>query len=106
LLLGRRFGILGARVFGCDERAQVLRARLIDQGKAVRYRVSTHAEEEIERRAISLALVEAVLEKPDQVVPEPGVLNAYQSQFDIGGMMFLPPVIVDDSADPAIVVTA
>jgi hypothetical protein len=72
----------------------------------VRYRVSTHAQEEIERRGISLALVEAVLKKPDQVVPERDVLKAYQSECEIGGKMFLLRVIVDDSADPAIVVTA
>jgi len=50
--------------------------------------------------------VEAVLEHPDQVVPERGVVSAYQSKVDIGGKIFLLRVMVDDSADPAVVVTA
>ena len=73
---------------------------------SVRYRLSTHAREEIERRKIPLALLEAVLEKPDQTVPERGTLKAYQSKCDIGGKMFLLRVIVDDTVDPAVVVTA
>jgi hypothetical protein len=72
----------------------------------VRYRLSEHVREEIERRRIPLTLLEAVLEKPDQVVLERGVLKAYQSKSDIGGKMFLLRVIVDDSVDPAVVVTA
>ena len=72
---------------------------------ALRYRLSSHAQEEMERRQISRALVESVLESPDQIVPERGVVQAYQSQRDIGGKMFLLRVMVDDSVDPAVVVT-
>jgi uncharacterized protein DUF4258 len=72
----------------------------------VRYTLSAHAREEIERRRIPLALVEAALEKPDQVVAGRGVLKVYQSKCDIGGKMFLLRVIVDDALDPAVVVTA
>jgi hypothetical protein len=72
----------------------------------VRYRLSTHAKEEIERRRIPQEWVESVLEKPDQVVLERGVLKAYQRKWDIGGKMFLVRVIVDDGVDPAVVVTA
>ncbi len=53
-----------------------------------------------------LSLLEAVLEKPDQIVRERGVAKAYQSKCEIGGKMFLLRVIVDDSVDPAVVVTA
>jgi hypothetical protein len=49
--------------------------------------------------------VESVLERPDQVVPERGVLKVYQSKWDIGGRIFLVRVIVDDGVDPAVVVT-
>ena len=70
------------------------------------YKFSVHAQEEIERRKISQALVEAVLEKPDQVVPERGVVKAYQSKSEIGGKIFLVRVMVDDSVNPAVVVTA
>ena len=62
--------------------------------------------QEIERRRIPLTLLEAVLEKPAQVVPERGVVKAYHSKCEIGGRMFLLRVIVDDSVDPAVVVTA
>ena len=73
---------------------------------SVRYRLSNHAQEEIERRKIPRPLLEATLEKPGQIVPERGALKAYQSKCDIGGKIFLLRVIVDDSVDPAVVVTA
>jgi hypothetical protein len=72
----------------------------------VTYRLSHHAQQEIRRRRIPLAQLEAVLAKPDQVVLEKGVVKAYQSRREIGGKMFLLRVMVDDSVDPAVVVTA
>jgi uncharacterized protein DUF4258 len=72
----------------------------------VRYRLSTRAKEEMARRRIPLSLVEAVLEKPDQVVPARGKLKAYQSKCNIGGKMFLLRAVIDDTRDPAVVVTA
>ena len=72
----------------------------------MKYILSRHVLQEIERRAIPLALLEAVLQKPDQIVPERGAAKAYQSKCEIGGKMFLLRVIVDDSVDPARVVTA
>ncbi len=72
----------------------------------MRYRVSDHARQEIERRRIPLALLEGVLEKPNQAVPERGNTRAYQSTVEISGKMFLLRIIVDDSVDPAVVVTA
>ena len=72
----------------------------------MRCRLSTHAKEEIERRKIPQGWVESVLEKPDQVVLERGVLKSYQSKRDIGCKMFLLRVIVADGVDPAVVVTA
>lgn len=53
----------------------------------MRYKLSTHAQKEIERRGIPLAVVEAILEKPDQIVPERGILKACQSKREIGGKM-------------------
>ncbi len=49
----------------------------------VRYRLSNHAREEIERRKIPLPFLEATLEKPGQIVSEQGTLSAYQSKCDI-----------------------
>ncbi len=72
----------------------------------MKYRLSQHARQEIERRRIPLDLLGAVLENPDQIVPERGVTKAYQSKCEIGGKMFLLRAIVDDSVDPAVVVTA
>ena len=72
----------------------------------MRYRLSTHAQEESERRGIPRSLLEAVLENADQVVAERGVVKAYQSRCEIGGKIFLVRVIVDGSVDPAVVVTA
>ena len=71
----------------------------------VRYRFSSHALDEMERRKIAPELVETVLIKPDQIVLERGTLKAYQSKHNIGGKMFLVRVIVDDGMDPAVVVT-
>ena len=72
----------------------------------MKYRLSEHARQEIERRRIPLILIEDTLAEPDQVVPERGVVKAYQSKCEIHGKMFLLRVIVDDSVAPAVVVTA
>jgi len=58
------------------------------------FTLSRHAQEEIQRRAIPLALLESVLQHPQQVVPAQG-----------GGRIFLLRAIVADNVDPAIVVT-
>ena len=72
----------------------------------VRYRLSEHVRQEIARRRIPLTVLEAVLEKPGQIVPSRGAAKAYQSKCEIGGKMFLLRVIVDHSVDPAVLVTA
>jgi hypothetical protein len=72
----------------------------------VKYRLSSHAKEEIERRHIPLAMVESILERPEQIVPERGAIRAYQCRRDFGGKMFLVRVMVDDSLEPTVVVTA
>jgi hypothetical protein len=73
----------------------------------VRWRLSRHADEEIRRRAIPLPLVEETLMHPRQVVAERGGLRACQSQVVFpDGRAFLLRVIVDDAAEPTVVVTA
>ena len=58
------------------------------------------------RRAIPFDLLEAVMQHPQQIVPEQEGRKAYQSQVDFGsGKIFLLRAIVDDAVDPAIVVT-
>lgn len=70
------------------------------------FQLSHHARAEIVRRAIPLSLLDSVLQHPQQVVPERAGRKAYQSQLNFGdGRIFLLRAIVDDSVDPAIVVT-
>ncbi len=72
----------------------------------MKYELSKHAEEELSLRQIPRALLESVLENPQQIVTERGNRKAYQSQLDFGdGRMFLLRAIVDDSVEPAVIVT-
>lgn len=71
------------------------------------YRLSKHAEEELNLRRIGRDLLDSVLQNPQQIVSERKPKKAYQSQLDFGGgRVFLLRVIVDDTTDPAVVVTA
>ena len=70
------------------------------------YRLTRHAQEELVRRAIPRDLLDQTLNAPQQIVPADGGKVAYQSQLKFGGdTLFLLRVIVDDSVDPAAVVT-
>lgn len=70
------------------------------------FRFSKHAESEVVLRQIPRELVEEVLRQPQQIVPERPPKKAYQSQVDFGGgRIFLLRVIVDDTIEPAMVVT-
>lgn len=60
----------------------------------------------MERRNIPPALVESVLNAPQQVILEKEGRKAYQSRIDFGsGKVFLLRVIVADEIDPAVIVT-
>ena len=70
------------------------------------FKLSRHVREEMERRSIPLTMLESVLENPQQVLPERGGKKAYQSQLDFGGgKIFLLRAIVDETVDPAMVIT-
>lgn len=70
------------------------------------FEISRHAREEMERRAIPLNIVESVLQHPQQIVDEYGNKKAFQSIIDLGnGKDYLVRVIVNDTLDPARVVT-
>ena len=72
----------------------------------MKFKLSKHAESELLLRRIPRELLDAVLNNPQQVVPERGNKKAYQSQLDFGGgRMFLLRAIVDDTPNPAVVVT-
>lgn len=69
------------------------------------YRLSDHAKEELERRQIPRALLEDVLDNPQQIVLEQRGRKAYQSKVNFGGKTYLLRAIVRDDVDPAIVIT-
>jgi hypothetical protein len=70
------------------------------------FRYSHHAETELALRRIPRALVDQILCNPQQVVPERPPKKAYQSQVDVGdGRMMLVRAVVDDTVEPAVVVT-
>lgn len=72
----------------------------------MRYRLTRHAEEELELRSVPRHLLAQVLDSPQQIVPSQLGRKAYQSKLDFGGgRMFLLRAIVDDRIDPALVVT-
>ena len=71
----------------------------------MRFQLSRHAQEEIERRSIPMSLLETVLHAPQQILHESGGRKAYQSQIEFSGKMYLLRAIVADDVDPAIVVT-
>jgi hypothetical protein len=71
-----------------------------------RFVYSRHAQEELAQRGIPQALVDSVLQHPQQVVPEHNGRVAYQSQVDVGGgKIFLLRAIVVPTRDPALVIT-
>jgi len=72
----------------------------------VNFKLSKHAGDELVLRNISRDLLDSVLNHPQQVVPERGSKKAYQSQLDFGDdRILLLRAIVNDSIDPAVVVT-
>lgn len=69
------------------------------------YRLSAHAREELDRRQISLAMLEDVLSQPEQKVPGHEGILCYQSRVTIGGKPYLLRVMVNEITDPLTVVT-
>lgn len=51
----------------------------------MKFRLSRHALEEIERRGIPRDLLDQVLQNPQQVLPERDGKKIYQSQVEFGG---------------------
>ena len=69
------------------------------------FELSKHAQSELVRRAISLQLVERVLDSPEQVFEENG-LKVYQSKFvATNGKTYLLRIFVNDVVFPPKVVT-
>ena len=71
----------------------------------MKFNLSTHAQQEMERRNISRALLESILNSPQQIVPVMSGMKAYQSKIDFGGKIYLVRAIVNEDAFPPIVLT-
>lgn len=69
------------------------------------FRITDHARKELRRRQIPESALKAVLDNPEQIVPEESGRKAYQSRLDFGGKIYLVRAIVEDDVKPAVVVT-
>ncbi|MEW6669035.1 MAG: DUF4258 domain-containing protein [Thermodesulfobacteriota bacterium] len=73
----------------------------------MRFEISKHARQEMKRRGLSEDLVGMILQNPQQIVDAYGNMRAYQSIIDMEtGKDYLVRVIVNDTVEPAKVVTA
>ena len=71
------------------------------------FSLSKHAQIEIDRRGLSISLIQATLAEPEQVVDAKDGLQCYQSRFsNEHGEVTLLRIIVNSSKDPKVVVTA
>jgi ABC-type sugar transport system substrate-binding protein len=72
----------------------------------MKFEISRHARNEMNRRGISEDLVQAVLQNPGQIVDEYGNMKAYQAiTGSETGKNYLVRVIVNDTVEPEKVVT-
>ena len=69
------------------------------------FRVSIHAEQELQKRRIPREVAEAVVRNPQQKVPETTRVMCYQSRVEIDGKTYLLRVMVNEAVDPALVIT-
>lgn len=70
------------------------------------FKFSSHALEEIKKRKIPIALVQKVLEKPQQILEQDEDITIYQSQLDFGtGKDYLLRVFINIKVNPAVIVT-
>jgi hypothetical protein len=69
------------------------------------HQLSTHVQQEMDRRGIPLAVVESVLAAPAQKVPEHGDVVCYQSKVEINQKPYLVRVMVNEKNRPPRVVT-
>ena len=64
-----------------------------------------HVLEELVKRKISHALLEQVLQSPQQKMTEPGDITCYQSRAEIDGKQYLLRAMVNETVTPYVVVT-
>lgn len=69
------------------------------------FRLTPHAQEERNRRRIPADVLQAVLDHPEQVIPERQGRKVYQSRHEIESKIFLVRAVVDDGVEPIVVIT-
>lgn len=70
------------------------------------YKLSKRAQSEAGVRNISIEILESVLQNPQQIIPARDHLKAFQSIVDFsGGILYLVRASVDDTVEPAVVIT-
>ncbi|NEQ66353.1 MAG: DUF4258 domain-containing protein [Symploca sp. SIO2D2] len=70
------------------------------------YKLSLHAQEQLNKRQISLSIIESVINSPKQIILQSDGTKAYQSQLDFGsGKNYLLRIIINDNVEPMLVVT-
>jgi hypothetical protein len=74
-----------------------------DQGE-VKLELSKHVRTEMQRRGIPLAVVEAVLEFPEQKMSEHGNVICYQLKVEINGRPYLVRAMVNETAAKVVTV--
>ena len=74
--------------------------------RRLRFHFSKHVLEELEERQIPRMLVERVLESPEQKTSVLDNINCYQSRVEISGKQYVVRVLVNDTVQPPVVVTA
>ena len=74
--------------------------------RRLRFHFSKHVLEELEERQIPRMLVERVLESPEQNTAVLKNINCYQSRVEISGKQYVLRVLVNETVQPPVVITA
>jgi hypothetical protein len=69
------------------------------------YRLTEHAELEMQRRQVSREWVESVMRAPEQIVVGFGARKVYQGRVSADGKTYLLRLIVEDWYTPPVIVT-
>ena len=84
-----------------------MRADDLRQGsRQLIFHFSKHVLEELEERQIPRMLIERVLESPEQKTAVLENINCYQSRVEITGKQYVLRVLVNETAQPPVVITA
>ena len=72
----------------------------------MKFELSRHARQELQRRSVPIKLLESVLNNPQQIIQQPDGKKVYQSQLDFGdGKIFLLRAVVVELNELNLVVT-